>query len=175
MQKIKERLKKIKAFVKTLPLRTYLWYFIVASLTCTGITVSSYVSTSRGGDSAMVALFANDVTINLPITGQCYPGCEFEIPITVTNYEMDGLVNKNVCQVSQEYELSAALLVGNLPLEIRWKDDYKSDSFSANDPAIEYTHYIVVTWPIASGDETNYEYADEIEVLRVSAICEQTD
>lgn len=173
MQKLKQRFAKFKAFVRTLPLRTYLWYLIVASLVCTGITVSSYVSTSRGGDSVRVALFANDVSISVPITEDCYPGCSFEIPITVSNYEVDGLT-EYVCDVSQEYTLEAQLLVGNLPLTVSWKNGDDSGLFNANDPATDYTHYVVITWPV-DAESVSYEYSDEIEVLRVIAISEQVN
>lgn len=173
MQKMKQILGKLKQFFKRIPLRAYLLYLLAAAVVCTGVTFSSYLSSSNGGDGVQVAMFANDVSVNLPITEACYPGCSFEIPVTVSNYEMDGLTKK-VCQVSQEYTLEAQLLVGTLPLTVEWKSNNNSGSFLANDDAKDYTHYVVVTWPI-DASTTSYEYADEIEVLRIIAVSEQVD
>lgn len=173
MQKLKLFFAKVKLFFKRIPLRAYLLYLLAASVVCTGVTFSSYLSTSSGNDETRIALFANDVTVNIPISKECYPGCSFEIPITVSNYEKKGLTS-DVCEVSQSYTLNAALLVGNLPLEVVWKSDNSSGSFAANDSATDVTHYVVVTWPV-NAESTSYEYADEIEVLRVTVNAEQVD
>ena len=173
MQKLKIMLLKIKIFFKKIPLRAYLLYLLAASVVCTGVTFSSYLSSSSGGDGAKVAVFANDVSINLPISDDCYPGCSFEVPITVCNYETAGLTKK-VCEVSQRYTLEAQLLVGNLPLTIEWKEGNSSGTFNANDPAKDNAHYVIVTWPVEPGS-TDYSYADELEVLRIIAVSEQVD
>lgn len=173
MQKLKPFLAKVKLFFKRIPLRAYLLYLLAASVVCTGVTFSSYLSSTSGGDETRVALFANDVSMNIPISDDCYPGCSFEIPITVSNYEKVGLTER-ICEVSQTYTLEAQLLVGNLPLSIQWKSGNNSGEFGATDPAINNTHYIVVTWPI-NAESTSYEYADEIEVIRITVDAEQAD
>ena len=173
MKKIKCVFSKIKQYVDTLPLRAYLLYLLVASLVFTGVTFSSYLSASTGGDSVQIAMFANDVTVNVPISEECYPGCSFEVPVNVSNYETDG-VTKYVCQVSQEYTLEARLLVGNLPLTVSWKEGNNSGIFHAGDSPTDNTHYVIVSWPESAGSQDS-ALADEIEVLRIIAICEQTD
>lgn len=173
MQKLKPFLAKVKLFFKRIPLRAYLLYLLAASVVCTGVTFSSYLSSSSGGGDARVALFANDVSLNIPISEDCYPGCSFEVPITVSNYEKVGLTEK-VCEVSQAYTLEAQLLVGNLPLTVEWKSGNNSGEFSANDAATDNTYYVVVTWPV-NAESTSYEFADEIEVLRVIIDAEQVD
>ena len=168
------KLAAVKKFISKLPLRVYLMYLLVASLVCTGVTFSSYVSTSQGGDSVRVALFANDVSISVPVTAQCYPGCSFEIPITVTNYKTEGL-NKYVCEVTQDYTLEATLLVGSLPLEVTFKNGNNTGRLYANSSATEMKHTVVITWPTDNSETRNYDYADEIEVLRITAVCNQAD
>ena len=173
MKKIKCGFAKIKQYIDGLPLRAYLLYLLVASLVFTGVTFSSYLSTSSGGDSVQIAMFANDVTVNVPISEECYPGCSFEVPVNVSNYETDGMT-KYVCQVSQEYTLEARLLVGNLPLTVTWKEGNNSGVFHSGDAPTDNTHYVVVSWP-ENAYSTGAEFSDEIEVLRIIAVCEQTN
>ena len=173
MQRIQRFFSKLKQVFSGLPLRAYLLYLLAATVVCTGVTFSSYLSSSSGGDTTRVALFATDVSINIPLDEACYPGCSFEIPIKISNYETKGLT-ESVCEVSQSYSLEAVTLVGNLPINVEWQNGNSTGSFKATDSATDRTHVLVVTWPI-NASSTAYEYADEIEVIRVIVTAEQTD
>lgn len=154
-----------------LPIHLYLIYMIIATLLFTGVTFSSYVSTSEGGDEVQVALFANDTEVILPVT-ECYPGCEFTIQVTVTNYEGD-----KVCEVSQAYSITAETVTGSIPLELDWLevDGDPVGNFHINDGEKQVKVYdLKVTWPVTDSNITS-EYADEIEVIRIIIDCNQID
>ena len=159
--------------LKKIPLRVWLFYLLLISILFTGVTFASYKSESSGGSTTKVALFANDTAVNIPIT-EVYPGCTFEVPITVLNYEGD-----KVCEVSERYEIEAILVTERLPLTINWRNDEEpnqagnvyGDMHVAGGKQ-EKTHTLVVSWPAGNA---NYEYADEIEVIRIIIHCEQID
>ena len=74
--------------LKKIPLRVWLLYLLLLSTLLTGVSYASYRSESSGGSTTRVALFANDVSVDLTITDFA-PGETREIPITVTNYDDD--------------------------------------------------------------------------------------
>ena len=159
-----EKKRKVK-----LPIHLYLLYVIVATLVFTAVTFSSYVSTSEGGDSATVALFANDTEVIIPVN-ECYPGFSFEVPITVKNYEDD-----KVCEVSQSYSITAENVFETIPLEFSWSEQPVGD-FHLNDGAKqEKTYTLTVSWPVKNGVYPESELSEEIAVVRILIDCSQID
>lgn len=165
---MKQRLANLKMRMKKLPVRAYLLYLLIASLIFTGVTFSSYISSTSGGDSTQVALFANGAQIiNIPVSKECYPGSSIAVTLDVCNYEGD-----SICQVSQTYDIRVEFLVGEIPFETSWKNDYNADTFYANDGKVTNRHTLTVSWPAGKND---YKYSDEIEVLRIIVYSEQVN
>ena len=152
-----------------LPIHIYLLYMILATLIFTGVTLSSYVSTSEGGDSATVALFANDTELTIPIQ-DCYPGCEFNITVNVRNYE-----NGDVCEVSQAFEITAETVLDEIPLKLEWIGVEPRGNFYAIDGERDLQYNLKVSWPVNNGEYPSSDYADKIEVIRLIVDCYQVD
>ena len=163
--------------LKKIPLRVWLFYLLLISILFTGATFASYKSESSGGSSTRVALFANDVNVDLTITDMA-PGKTVEIPISVTNYDENGM-----CEVSQSYNMYAEAFVGVLPLKLEWKNvdtnaivgDSVNGQFFVSGGKREHKHKLVVSWPVVDGVYPDASLADEIEVIRLVVHCEQID
>ena len=166
MQTVKKR--KAKRKVK-LPIHIYLLYMIIATLVFTAVTFSSYVSTSEGGDSVKVALFANDAEVLIPLN-ECYPGCDpIEVPITVTNYDDD-----KVCEVSQSYSITVQNVFNAIPLKFDWSET-PVGNFHLGDGRKQTKQYtLTISWPVDGGYPSS-ELADEIDVVRILVNCDQID
>lgn len=155
---------------RKLPIHVYLIYMIVASLLFTAVTFSSYVSTSEGGDSVSIALFANDTEILIPVD-KCEPGESFTMNVKVTNYEDD-----RVCEVSQAYTITAEAVTGRIPLELEWIGEQPIGDFHLLDGREQYAEYqLKVSWPVENGNYPSGDYSNEIEVIRILAECNQID
>lgn len=159
----------VKKRKKRLPIHIYLIYMIVATLVFTGVTFSSYVSTSEGGDSVTVALFANSTEVILPVS-ECYPGCEFTIKVKVTNAE-----NGKVCEVSQSYKMHAEVVTGSIPLVLEWIGGQPVGDFHIADGTVERVYDLKVSWPITNGEYPSDDYSEKIEVIRILVDCQQID
>ena len=140
------------------------------SVLVTGVTFSSYKSTSEGGDSVQVALFSEDYSFDIPVNENYYPGCEEkQVEITIMNYE-----GEKVSEVSQHYTVSAVVLNGRVPLDISF-DEGEVDVPAEGDFLVSggkqtATHIMKINWPIENND---YRYADEIDIIRVTVSQEQ--
>ena len=162
--------------LKKIPLRVWLFYLLLISILCTGVTFASYKSESSGGSSTRVALFANDTKVDISIT-EIEPGMSIEIPITVTNYDENG-----ICEVSQSYKMHAEAFVGVLPLKLEWVSvdtknvvgDSVTGQFFVSDGKRDDKHMLVVSWPI-DGGYPDADLVNEIEVIRLVVYCEQID
>lgn len=166
----------MKKRFKKIPLRIYLLYLVIASLIFTGVTFSSYVSTTSGGDEVRVALFAADTEVTVPVS-EVYPGCSFTIPIRVMNYE-ETLEGTRICEVSQRFSIEAETLLGRIPLTLTWEqgsaprgDLFLTDGIGGK-RHLDYD--LIVSWDV-SGGYPSHDYADEIEVIRIIARAEQID
>ncbi len=175
--------------IKTkLPIRMYVCLVLVALLLCSTTTFSKYVSSSTGEASAQISIFASDVkSFDVPLDGY-EPGTEKRIAIEIMNYEMHGL-DAVVCEVSQRYTITAELLTGRLPIQILWAEGDATDADSVTttsespigefrikdyvgDGRASHTYTMIIKWDAADSD---YKYADEIDVLRVTIAAEQID
>ena len=162
--------------LKKIPLRVWLFYLLLISILCTGVTFASYKSESSGGSSTRVALFANDTKVDISIT-EIEPGMSIEIPITVTNYDDD-----RICEVSQSYRMHAETFVGVLPLKLEWVSvdtknvvgDSVTGQFFLSDGEREHSYKLLVSWPI-DGGYPDADLVNEIEVIRLVVYCEQID
>ncbi len=159
-----------------LPIKRYLIYILIAVVLISNTTFSRYVSTSSGGSSVSVALFASDVSyvedVQIPIS--IHPGETVEFHIILTNFELDG--DNRVSQVSQRYKLSHELMANRLPLTVtydkQWNDMQLTNS---NNGKITHTQTITVTWDNSQPGNNDYTLADEIEVIRILVNVEQID
>lgn len=159
--------KKKKAKVK-LPIHLYLIYIVVATLVFTAVTFSSYVSTSEGGDSTTVALFANDTEFVIPVN-ECCPGFSLQVPITVKNYEDD-----KVCEVSQSYSITAENVFDTIPLKFTWSENPVGDFHLNDGEKQEKTYTLTISWPTDAGSIAS-ELSEEIAVVRILIDCSQID
>ena len=169
--------------LKKIPLRVWLFYLLLISILCTGVTFASYKSESSGGSSTRVALFANDAKVDITIKDIVPGGEPIEIPITVTNYDDD-----RICEVSQSYKMHAEAFVGVLPLKLEWVSvdtknvvgDSVTGQFFLSDGEREHDYKLVVSWELEEDENGNPIYPDsdlmnEIEVIRLVVHCEQID
>ena len=154
---------------KKLPIHLYLLYLVFATLIFTGVTLSSYVSTTEGSDSATVALFANETEVTIPVT-ECYPGCEFVIDLYVRNYE-DG----KVCEVSQAFDITAERALDEIPLELEWIGVQPKGNFYAIEGQRELKYQLKVSWPVTNDEYPESDFSDKIEVIRLIVDCYQVD
>ncbi len=163
-----------KAKSSKLPIKKYLILIFIAVLLITNSTFSKYVSTSTGGSTAAVAIFASDVEIQVPLE-KISPDSPIEITIDVSNYETTGLTKK-VSEVSQSYVMTPKQMTGNIPLTFEWigengnKGSFQAVTHSAGNT---YQHVLRITWD--KSVNIDYTLADELEVIRILVDVEQID
>ncbi len=176
---MKHQTKKTRSAKSTLPLAVCLCYLAIATFLVGGMSFSHFAATTDGGDSATIALMASDLDITLDedLTPK-QPGETRLVKLNVTNVE-----NGVTCEVSQKYTLSAATVFGNLPLTFTFYTDNggtqgtaigttATGEFMLSAGAASADYWLEITWP---ADQDGWNYALELDVVRVTAIAEQID
>ena len=154
-----------KPKLKVNKLHVVLIALALISVLATGVTFSSYNSTSTGSSTVSVALFANDHrVVDIPLTDFA-PGVTKEVPIEIYNYEGD-----KISEVSQRYTLTYDLLMDRLPIQISIKEgaskatgDFNLKNGAPVKQGVSLT--LVITWP---AEENDHHYSEEIDVVRVT-------
>ena len=164
-----------KTKLKVNKLHVVLIALALISVLATGVTFSSYNSTSTGSSTVSIALFANDHhVVDIPLTDFA-PGVTKEVPIEIYNYEGD-----KISEVSQRYTLTYELLMDRLPIQISLEEDEDNQAtvsiedgvatgdFNLNNGAPEAqsaSFKLIITWP---AEENDHHYSEEIDVVRVT-------
>ena len=169
-----------KRTTKRLPLFTYLAYILAATVVFVGVTFSSYIATSSGGDETRVAKF--EITENITtidtyyISENLYPG----------SYEDTKIVVENESEVAVDYIISITNDTGNLPLAFSVYEDLDKDG--VQDPgedvvSVPFTktmaigadavnYMLRVSWPAGNNSAA---YAGMIDMISISLTAEQHD
>ena len=171
---------KIKQKIK---FHNLLFIYVVTTIVVTVVSFSKYVTTVSRENVAKVAAMATNVSVDMSIPKDAYPGFETVYPIVLTNKEGD-----RVCDVAQKYSIKISREdIINIPLEFAlYKDEYctvplskdENDAYTDTDfyfdAGIEQTKnvYLKIVWP----EEYNAEYyAFEIGYFSINIIGEQID
>ncbi len=137
--------------------------------------LAKYLGNSKPtGDTAVVALMASDVSLDLPTKELMYPGSEEVYAISLTNVSGD-----SICEVAQSYEMTVEKLTDNLNLTVEIYEDKDCEtpatdlkgSFAAAKEESK-TYYIKVSWPKESNSA---DKATQLDVLRVKVSAKQID
>lgn len=137
---------------------------VLASFWLMSNIYARYTAQGSGGDSARVAIFGNDASINInDFPDKWKPGTEYTYNITVTNQ-----TNRKTSEVAQKYEMEI-VTAGNLPLTYTLeKNGTKMDEFSESNQnkytfkddtmkfeagtAREDTYQLKIKWPEDKND-----------------------
>ena len=165
------------------PIFVYMMYILVATVVCTGVTFSSYISTVSGGDEARVAKF--DVTEtglnsfeSVAVTVK-RPGTEQEFDLNITNNS----------EVSVRYTVTIMNQSDNLPLHflVQQNDGGTMDWDKTNAAQTLYTfeevlapgavkaYKLLVYWPDTDPEFTKTSYAGKTDTLKVQITANQED
>ena len=159
--------------------KTLFFLVIIVALFTIPLGLSMFQSKNESVSRATVALFANNMTVNIDLENKIYPGSDIIVPILVTNEE-----NNKVSEVSIKYIIEIEN-TNNLPLEYTLCEDldcnsiiegtnkFENDNFKFNkQQKQEKKYYLKISWPIEKND---YEYSNEIDYLKINFIVEQVD
>ena len=170
-------------FKSKIKLHNLIFIYVVTTIFVTVLSLSRYVTTVSRTNVAKVATMASDISFDLSIPKEAYPGFETVYPIVITNKDGD-----RICDVSQKYTIEITREdIENIPLEFNLYEDeyctkliskdengiYSLDSFvfNANEEQTK-TLYLKIVWP----EDENAEYlAFEIGYFSVKIKAEQID
>ena len=136
---------------------------VLLSITLSG-TYSGYISSAEGSDTCVVAKFQvssahtmnGSETINIE---NLKPGSEPQIiRLEITNES----------EVNVDYQFSAAMTYGNLPLQFEISED-GAGTLTWDGPQT-VTHTLTVIWPATA---ISAEYANMVDTLTITLKCEQ--
>ena len=173
-----------------IPLTVWLGYLLAVTFLVTGVTFSSYITTTSGGDSARVARWsvAEDGTGSGMLTVRLAPGESKGKVLTV----------EQKSEVAAEYIITVTNLTGNLPLLFSVTPEGGLTNTSHEDPKAAYqyttvlepnagnkTFTLTVSWPtLFSGAESPYwsshnptdpELSGMVDVIAVDVKLVQKD
>ena len=157
--------------------------YFITTIIVTVISFSKYVSTVSTDKTAKIAVFANNVSVDIEFIKDAYPGTENIYPIEITNFEGDKICDvaqKFVIKINREEAENIAVIYGlykdEYCTEIIEKDEngnYISEDFYFNSNEKETkTYYLKVVWP----EEVSEEYlAFEMGYFAVNVVSTQID
>lgn len=168
---------------KKIKLHNLIFIYVITTIIVTVFSFSKYVTTVSTDNKAKLAAMATNMSVNITLTQEAYPGFSMVFPIEISNKE-----NGRICDVSQEFILKIDRAdMENLPLEFSLyndefctnkideteKDTFLSESFNFTAGVEETkTYYLKVDWP---ENEKNESLAFEIGYFSVEIIATQVD
>lgn len=154
-----------KPRAKRPPLLVYVMYLLVATVVFTGVTFSSYISTTSGQDSARVAKFdiKGSGTQAIEIAaGAMIPGDSFTKQFTI----------QNSSEVAVELTITAEMMYHKLPLQLTI-DSVENQLISTLPVgSAEQTYTLTVSWPSTANDIT---WAGKADVIHLTINAQQID
>lgn len=170
-------------FKHKIKLHNLMFIYLITTVIVTVVSLSKYVTTVSRTNVAKVATMATNVSVDMSIPKDAYPGYEIVYPIVLTNKEGD-----RICEVSQKYTINISQEdIINIPLEFNLYEDeyctkkiekdengnYSSDEFIFGTESEETkTFYLKIVWPEKYNEEY---YAFEIGYFSINIKAEQID
>lgn len=168
---------------RKIKLHNLIFIYVITTIIVTVFSFSKYVTTVSAENKATLAAMATNMSVNIALTQEAYPGFSMVFPVEISNKE-----NDTICEVSQEYVLRIDRAdMENLPLEFSLyndefctseieeiqKDTFLSESFKFTAGVEDtQTYYLKVYWP---ENEKNELLAFEIGYFSVEIIATQVD
>ncbi len=168
---------------KKIKLHNLIFIYIITTIIVTVFSFSKYVTTVSRDNKAQLAAMATNMSVNIALTQEAYPGFSMVFPVEISNTE-----NGRVCDVSQEFILKIdSAEMENLPLEFSLyndefctseieeieKDTFMSENFKFAAGVEETkTYFLKVYWP---ENEKNESLAFEIGYFSVEILATQVD
>ena len=135
-------------------------YALVLLTVALPLTLSRYLTSGEGGDSAEVAQF--DVSQSGTLTQT------LEVEFGAVWTKSFDIVLENNGEVDVAYTVAVVRDTENLPLTFTWDGDVDGATLKSGE---DITRTLTVTW---SGTH-DYQYSGEIDRVHVTVICEQVD
>lgn len=147
------------------PLMVYVMYLLVATVVFTGVTFSSYISSTVGQDTARVAKFEvtgtgmQEIQINAEAM---VPGSQITKQFTV----------QNTSEVSVELTITAELVYNKLPLQLTIESAPSPLTRTLAVGSSEQTYNLDISWP---SSQNNVQWAGKTDVIRLIVSAQQID
>lgn len=147
------------------PLMVYVMYLLVATVVFTGVTFSSYISSTVGQDTARVAKFevtgTGSFAVNIPAEAMI-PGDSFQQQFII----------QNKGEVAVELSIAAEMMYNKLPLELTIESVANELTQTLAVGSGEQTYTLTVSWP---SEQDNISWAGKTDVIRLSISAQQID
>ena len=147
------------------PLMVYVMYLLVATVVFTGVTFSSYISSTVGQDTARVAKFdikgsgTQEIEID---AGAMIPGDSFTKQFTI----------QNSSEVAVELTITAEMMYHKLPLVLTIDSAPGPLTRTLSALSEEQTYTLTVSWPKEANEIT---WAGKADVIHLTINAQQID
>jgi len=147
------------------PLMVYVMYLLVATVVFTGVTFSSYISSTVGQDTARVAKFE--------VTGTGMQEIQINAEAMVPGSQITKLFTvQNASEVSVKLTITAELMYNKLPLQLTINSVEHQLISTLAVGSSEQTYDLVISWPSAHSD---VQWAGKTDVIRLIVNAQQID